>query len=556
MTNPGLFHIGEQIFGSLDGYALAMCCQVSDKWRPFLRHLFAKFLRESGKTITLQAEGQGTRLLSLLGKSNDVTWKQSELQTLVPGWNKVVREYIQSESSVEKMFEVVSSLLDIFYNCSMKNPVHNAAANGDMELMKLFLKTSYDFNQGNYMGNTPLHYACRQDKLDSVELIVSSSTRLGIDLNSRNINDGRTAFNMVCVHGFFDIAEFLMKSSKKYGIDLNACDAEYGSTPFVMAVEVGNIAIVDLMIKNSTELGIDLNRRDMNEKTAFHLACMNGCFGIIYLMVDNSTRYGIDLNAQDNYGQSGLYHACLSPHPSDVLEPLLDCNSIDFTSRDFRGNTALHGICAYSELYFADDDVVLLKDAVESLVAHGLQHQKNMTTLNEKKQSVLQSACTRTNDESIKIVEVLLEHSTAMNLDLNNKDVHGRTAFHYACYNRSVGVAKALLEAGVDATLLDNDGRNALHSCCSGLDNPEIGPEEEKGTKMIMETAKFLLESYKTLGLNIQLQDNQGKTALDLIKDKFEEDDYYSEFFKPLESMLEEAYAKINEPEAKRARLE
>ena len=101
-------------------------------------------------------------------------------------------------------------------------PVHKAAHGGHLELIKLFLQTSYDFNQP-FGGYSVFSAACESGQTDIVKLLILSSTKHGI-----NLNDG--AFHVACKHycsekgGYFNNIEtvkVLVDHSTEYGIELN-----------------------------------------------------------------------------------------------------------------------------------------------------------------------------------------------------------------------------------------------------------------------------------------------------------------------------------------------
>ena len=126
---------------------------------------------------------------------------------------------------------------------------------------------------------------------------------------------------------------------------------------------------------------------------------------------------------------------------------------------------------------------------------------------------------------------------------------------HHACYHSLSEAVEVLLEAakenGIDATILDNGNRTILHSWSLG--HERVDDEFDDGI-VSHTTLNLIIKSYKELGLDIQHQDNQGKSALDYIKDEIEEGSDWEE----LKSILEEAYSKIDdsEPEAKCSKME
>ena len=137
MQNRGLLHVKEQIFGYLDRETLEKCCQVSPNWSANLERFSAvKFLLDFGKRETIM-DLANSRMIA-------------EFHTVIPGWVKAVRT---SQMSLQDLKEIQDSLQDLTkYSKRVKNPVHRAVLGNHMTLMKLFLQTSYDFNQCNIGG--------------------------------------------------------------------------------------------------------------------------------------------------------------------------------------------------------------------------------------------------------------------------------------------------------------------------------------------------------------------------------------------------------------------
>ena len=63
---------------------------------------------------------------------------------------------------------------------------------------------------------------------------------------------------------------------------------------------------------------------------------------------------------------------------------------------------------------------------------------------------------------------MLLKNSDTLNVDLNAKDHEGGTAFHYACSNGQLKLAKLLMKNSIEFNIelehIDNDGRLVSNS--------------------------------------------------------------------------------------------
>ena len=93
----------------------------------------------------------------------------------------------------------------------------------------------------------------------------------------------------------------------------------------------------------------------------------------------------------------------------------------------------------------------------------------------------------------LNVVEILMNKSQELGMDLNAQDDYGRTAFHLACLNDHLDVAQFLIKNSlnlkIDLTIQDNDGSTALHLACAKYDS---------------QTAEILLEDhiYDLYGFN------------------------------------------------------
>ena len=70
---------------------------------------------------------------------------------------------------------------------------------------------------------------------------------------------------------------------------------------------------------------------------------------------------------------------------------------------------------------------------------------------------------------------MLLKNSDTLNVDLNAKDHEGGTAFHYACSNGQLKLAKLLMKNSIEFNIelehIDNDGRLVSNSDSDLMNN-------------------------------------------------------------------------------------
>ena len=140
-----------------------------------------------------------------------------------------------------------------------RKPAHK----GQRDAVSLYVDGNYiDINVRNDKGQTALHQAVRNGKLDMVSLLIEK----GIDVNTRDI-EGRTALHeatFTLENTNKDILEILLK----HQLDINSRDIE-GRTALHLAAEFLNVEAVKVLLENQVEINI----YDTQEKTPLHRAC-------------------------------------------------------------------------------------------------------------------------------------------------------------------------------------------------------------------------------------------------------------------------------------------
>lgn len=200
-------------------------------------------------------------------------------------------------------------------------------------------------------------------------------------------------------------------------------------------------------IKSVLESGSeeDLNRYYDGENTLLHLACKNNLKDCIILLLDDAR---VDVNKFNKNGYTVLHNVSMDKDKFDIYLMITERSNV---------------------LYLPS--------------ATGI--------------TVLMFACYHTN---INVVKLLLENPS---VDPNAKDIHGRTAFFFACGSNNVltyELVKILLEnTKISVTDTDNDNESALMNMCC----------REILTHDLLDTIKLLLEDGR---VDPNLRDNRGET--------------------------------------------
>ena len=158
MDNANLWHLRDQIFEELSHEDVLNCRRVCKYWNESLRKMSdVKFIQEFGERY--------------------VEWTNKKVLTIIPGWKKAAQKY-GLQASMEDLEKVKDSLKKLARGkgkCSPR-PVHEGARNGDVKLVEFILRTSFDMNSKD-RGRTAWHWACKNGRTDTAQLIIKNSKK-------------------------------------------------------------------------------------------------------------------------------------------------------------------------------------------------------------------------------------------------------------------------------------------------------------------------------------------------------------------------------------------
>ena len=261
LNNPGFLHLVEHIFGYLDRETIEVCRRVSNHWNGLLERLsLVKYLLEFGdKKIEEECE---------LDIQNSSLENQHEVKVedIILGWKEAAIFFAKTATN-EDLEEVKESIECLAKDKCYSYPLHYAAENGDLKLMQFFIHTESEFNQVMPGFGTPFHFACMNDHVEMVKLMILSSREFGIDLNARNAT-GSTPFRAAALTGKIQVVKLMIQFSTEFDIDLNA-GSGHGRTLFHDVVYYGDVEMVKLLIESAKDFGISLNCQDYSGATPF-----------------------------------------------------------------------------------------------------------------------------------------------------------------------------------------------------------------------------------------------------------------------------------------------
>jgi ankyrin repeat protein len=199
---------------------------------------------------------------------------------------------------------------------------HLVAYTGDLRGIKSLLEK--DATVDSLEGLTLLHAAAAGGHADIVEFLIAE----GFEATATTEDDETTPLYLAAISGHKEVAELLIAN----GADVNA-EGKYAATPLHMAAVNGHRFIADLLI----EAGAEVNAQKNNKwgETPLHYATWAGQKDVAGLLIAR----GANLNARDNEKSTPLHFAVNRGH-KDVVEMLVK-NGADVNAKDNRGRTPL-----------------------------------------------------------------------------------------------------------------------------------------------------------------------------------------------------------------------
>src|SRR3990172_1434828 len=142
-----------------------------------------------------------------------------------------------------------------------------AAKLGFYRLIPDLVARGADMNDKDDCGNTPLHVAARDGKIDAIRVLVKDCQA---DVNAKD-NYGDTQLHWAARYGQVDVIRVLVNECRA---DVNAKD-NYGYTPLHWAARYGQVDAIRVLVN---ECRADVNAKDNYGQTPLHKAALGGLF--------------------------------------------------------------------------------------------------------------------------------------------------------------------------------------------------------------------------------------------------------------------------------------
>lgn len=322
--------------------------------------------------------------------------------------------------------------------------IHQAAVDGDIEQVRLFVSTGTDVNSGDASERTPLHYAAYAGRKDVVQVLIEA----GADVNCKD-KYGQTPTVLAMKGWHNSVVDLLISKGADVTLDtaiylgdLAKVKSFIESDPDVNETQLNWLLIKSLNSRGGVkqgykevaqyllQKGASPNARDRNNATILHAWAWGGDFTATKAVIEFMIGKGADIKARQG-GWTPL-HTALDRHRGRVAKVLID-HGADVTAKDGRGRTVLH--------YAASGG---MKDVVELLVAKGVD-------IPDFHRAAWAGDLAR--------VKELVEQGT----DIDTKDEGGWTALHWAASIGHRGLAEYLIANGADVNAKAKDSSTPLH---------------------------------------------------------------------------------------------
>eukprot|EP01083_Nonionella_stella_P168240 567423_1 len=321
------------------------------------------------------------------------------------------------------------------------------------------------------------------------EKTVRKSKRVWICFND-------TALHQACIHGEEDIVSRILAGDENTIKGWINRQARYTKmTPLMAACQQGHVRCVELLLcSDSIDISINMNTVDRRKRNALINSVRLGFHGIVTTLLKYSALSPqININACDEEGNSALYYA-VKNNDYTVFTAIIERNP-NADLKNVYGFSALHHACRneYNRL-------------IEELLRYGADPNSAAFT----GQTCLMSTVRKKNTQA---TELLIKYGANLNLTYDaatsglfgDRGMRSVSAMHLAIDEKNHSAILLLLNGGVDATIIDNEGKTFLHYA--------VDEEQVEILKAVYASVSKQMNTDELYDF-INHQDNRGRTAL------------------------------------------
>lgn len=170
-------------------------------------------------------------------------------------------------------------------------PIFNAATSNNPQMIKWFIDQQVEFDRKNKEAQTPLMQAVLWDAEESVKMLIAH----GANINIRD-GDKWNLLHMAALNGNPAIVLTLM--DKQLSLESKTYRSR---TPLHIAAQYGKVAVVEFLLKQ----GVNLDSPDGSGDTPLHLAVEHGYIRVAKLLI----RHGANPSLKNKSGFSAIVQA-------------------------------------------------------------------------------------------------------------------------------------------------------------------------------------------------------------------------------------------------------
>ena len=369
------------------------------------------------------------------------------------------------EASIMGHEKVVNALIDAgaeidFKSNSGVSALWLASGENKLNVMKTLLKKNADSSVTRSDGITALMTAAVAGHVDAVKLLLEDGADpLAVDA------DGLTALMNAAEKGATDVIKILVEAADS--ADFVNTMSTTGFNALIIASAHGHTDSVKYLIN---EAKADVNLVHENQVTALMYAAASGHVDVMKVLLEDGK---VDINAVHTNGGSALVEACTAG-ASEAITFLIE-NGADYNIIDNDGVTPLMAIAAQGDIKGVNTVLDALKNDKDAkqLTAHinlfsysggsavmfaaaggHTEAAKVLINLGADVNAIAQAT-----PEYLEKLAVMIEEGT-----VNDDDPHvdGVTAVHVAAQGGHLDCVNALIEAGADVTIQDDEDRTPL----------------------------------------------------------------------------------------------
>ncbi|ATZ57220.1 hypothetical protein BCIN_14g03780 [Botrytis cinerea B05.10] len=441
--------------------------------------------------------------------------------------------------------------------------LHHAAANGDIEVVKILLDNSANVNAKDEEGETPLHWACKQQKTppELIELLLSWGADVDVQDNNR-----QTPLYEACLSGNFEAAEKLLNNSAivncidnfrhtalfaalgwcqtatrsnmklaellvSHGADLSITDGRSQDT-VARAVALNDIKILEFLLKcwkKKDPEGKFLLNRDFNSLAPLHRAAAEGRDDAVKMLLGFGNGEVSTLCRQPGIFDSTALHLAVKNGHKGIVKAFFDASDpLISLETDECGATPMHWAVSRRDIEIVkilldkgDISALYMHDKAGATPLHCAINKSNVEAtkillargniylmcLAVDKNGATPMHCAVTMG-GVETLRVLLDDGGTSAID--KCDDKGATPLHIAAREGNTGAAELLCSRGADLTLEDKHNRTPLEWMfvawkCTHPDDVTHRDEIESAMKLLM--SKILASMSPTIDIKKQQLD-------------------------------------------------